>query len=102
MIRHIVLIKFLPTTPDATIADIFAELHALSRTLPGAKGFVGGPSRSPEEIERGYLHGFTIDFDSWDALRTYADHPDHKALGARLVAHAVGGIDGLVVLDIEV
>ncbi|WP_299374083.1 Dabb family protein [uncultured Tateyamaria sp.] len=102
MIRHMVLTRFAPGTDAATIASIYAGLSALVDRLPGARGFVGGASHSPEQIERGYKHGFTIDFDSWDALQTYAEHPEHKVLGAQLVAHAEGGVDGLIVLDIEV
>ena len=43
-----------------------------------------------------------IDFDSWEALGHYAEHAEHKALGAQLVANAVGGIDGILVLDLDV
>ena len=102
MIRHIVLTKFKPETSEDTIAGIYNGLSALSETLPGAGGFTGGRSQSPEQIERGYMHGFVIDFDSWDALQNYADNEDHKALGGKLVANAVGGVDGILVLDLDV
>ncbi len=102
MIRHIVLTRFKPDTTEDTIAEIYADLSALTEKLPGARTFTGGRSESPEQIERGYMHGFVIDFDSWDALQTYADNAEHKALGAQLVANAVGGIDGLLVLDLDV
>ena len=102
MIRHIVLTKFKPETSKEKITAIYDGLAEVCDTLPGAGGFVGGRSQSPEEIERGYMHGFTIDFDTWDALAAYADNPKHKALGAQLVENAIGGIDGILVLDIEV
>lgn len=102
MIRHIVLTKFKPETSEQTIAGIYDGLSALSEKLPGAGGFTGGRSQSPEQIERGYMHGFVIDFDSWDALQTYAANEEHKALGGQLVTNAVGGIDGILVLDLEV
>jgi hypothetical protein len=102
MIRHIVLTKFKPDTPENKIAEIFAGLSALTDKLSGARNFTGGKSESPEQIERGYMHGFVIDFDSWDALQRYADHEEHKALGGQLVANAVGGIDGILVLDLDV
>jgi hypothetical protein len=102
MIRHIVLTKFKPETPEETITEIYAGLAALSENLPGAQNFTGGRSESPEQIERGYMHGFVIDFDDWDALRTYADNDTHKVLGGRLVANAIGGIDGILVLDLDV
>ena len=47
------------------------------------------------------MHGFTIDFESWEALQQYADNPEHKSLGAQLIENAVDGIDGILVLDIE-
>lgn len=102
MIRHIVLTKFKPETSEQTIAGIYDGLSALTETLPGAGGFTGGRSQSPEQIERGYMHGFVIDFDSWDALKNYAGHKEHQAYGAQLVANAVGGIDGILVLDLNV
>lgn len=101
MIRHIVLTKFKPGTPEDRIARIYAGLAAVVATMPGAGNFAGGRSDSPERIERGYMHGFTVDFDDWDALRAYTDNPEHKALGAQLVETAQGGIDGILVLDIE-
>lgn len=102
MIRHIVLTKFTPDTSEDKIAEIYAKLSALADDLPGAQNFTGGRSQSPEQIERGYMHGFVIDFDSWDALQNYAGNAEHKRLGAQLVANAVGGIDGILVLDLDV
>lgn len=102
MIRHIVLTKFKPETPEEKIAEIYGGLAAVTEKLSGAANFKGGRSESPEQIERGYMHGFVIDFDDWDALQAYADNQEHKALGAQLVDNAVGGIDGILVLDIDV
>ena len=102
MIRHIVLTKFKPETSEATVKDIYEGLAKVADRLAGASGFLGGRSESPEQIERGYMHGFTIDFESWEALGTYADDTAHKSLGAQLVANAVGGMDGILVLDLEV
>ena len=60
MIRHIVLLKARTEVTEAHIEGIFADLHALS--VPGILAIHSGRSESPEKIERGYLHGFTIDF----------------------------------------
>lgn len=102
MIRHIVLTKFQAETPEETIAGIYEGLANVTARLPGATNFVGGRSSSPEHIERGYMHGFTIDFDDWEALQAYTYDPEHKGLGAQIVANAEGGIGGVLVLDIEV
>ena len=101
MIRHIVLIKFQPSVSEDEIAALWDELHGFSGQIDGLSAVHAGRSESPEKIERGYMHGFTIDFDSWAALATYADHPAHKAFGGKLVANAAGGIDGILVFDLE-
>jgi hypothetical protein len=98
MIRHIVLLKARTEVTEAHIEGILADLHALS--LPGILAIHSGRSESPEKIERGYLHGFTIDFADWEALATYQAHPDHKRVGAALVAAAEGGLDGILVFDL--
>lgn len=100
MIRHIVLLKARPEVTDAHIASIFADLHALK--LPGILAIHSGRSESPEKIERGYLHGFTVDFTGWDALAAYQAHPDHKRVGAALIAAAEGGLDGILVFDLAI
>ena len=102
MIRHIVLIKFKSDMSEAAISSIFADLHAIQKVLPGVVSITSGRSQSPEQIERGFLHGFVADFSNWDALQAYQDHPDHKRVGAALVAGAVGGIDGILVFDLPV
>ncbi len=102
MIRHIVLTKFRPEVTEEKVSEIYDGLAELSKSLPGASGFTGGRSQSPEQIERGYMHGFVIDFDDWEALETYQNNETHKMLGGQLVENAIGGIDGILVLDLEV
>ena len=101
MIRHIVLIRFQPQVTDAEVTEIFTALPRLAAKLPGVLAHSSGRSDSPEQMERGYMHGFTIDFASWQSLATYAADPDHQAFGGQLVAHAVGGVDGILVFDLE-
>lgn len=100
MIRHIVLLKARPEVTEAEIAVIFADLAAIRDKLPGVLAIHSGRSESPEKIERGYLHGFTVDFADWAALAAYQDHPDHRRVGAALVAAAQGGLDGILVFDL--
>ncbi|MEM9524047.1 MAG: Dabb family protein [Pseudomonadota bacterium] len=102
MIRHIVLIRFKPGTPEKKIARIFADLEALTTKIPGVLAFAGGRSESPEKIERGYMHGFVIDFADWDSLASYAENETHRTLGGQLVENALGGRDGLLVFDLAV
>jgi hypothetical protein len=102
MIRHIVLVRFRTEVTEAQIAAMFADLEAIRTRISGVLSITSGRSESPEKIERGYMHGFVVDFDGWDALEAYQTHPDHKALGAKLVAHAQGGLDGILVFDLPV
>ncbi len=100
MIRHIVLMKARPGVSEAEIAAIFADLAAIKAKLPGVLAIHAGRSESPEQIERGYMHGFTVDFADWAALAAYQDHPDHRRVGAALVSAAEGGINGILVFDL--
>lgn len=101
MVRHIVLIRFRPDVSAETIQALWDELSSIKGKIVGLGAIHAGRSQSPEKIERGYLHGFTVDFADWDALAVYQDHPDHKQLGAKLVAYADGGLDGILVFDLE-
>lgn len=98
MIRHIVLIRFRADISDARAAELLAPLGPLSARLGCAATW--GKSESPEQIERGYMHGFVVDFADWAALAAYQEDAGHKAFGAGLVAHAEGGIDGILVFDL--
>jgi Stress responsive A/B Barrel Domain len=42
-----------------------------------------------------------VEFESRAALDAYQAHPDHKRAGARLVEAAEGGLDGILVFDLE-
>lgn len=100
MIRHIVLIRFRPDLTEDGIAAILGKIEPLSKRLGFACTW--GRSESPERIERGYLHGFVADFASWEALAAYQADAEHRAFGASLVAHAAGGLDGILVFDLDV
>jgi hypothetical protein len=102
MIRHIVLIRFLPSQSEGLISDLFAELHAINGKVPGLLAITSGKSESPEQMERGYMHGFVVDFSDWAALQAYQDHPEHQVLGAKLTAAAVGGKEGILCFDLPV
>lgn len=101
MLRHVVLLRFRPDIPREEIADMFAAVDALKPLVPGLLAFTGGRNVSPEGLARDYTHGFTVDFVDATARDAYLVHPAHQAAGARLVAAALGGVDGLIVLDFE-
>jgi hypothetical protein len=101
MIRHLVLVQFRDDVPDAEREAILAQLGDLRAVLPGMVAFAAGANVSPEGLARGFSHAFSCDFRDAAARDHYLEHPAHKAAGARLVAATRGGIDGLIVVDVE-
>jgi hypothetical protein len=98
MIRHVVLIKL----RDASEApSIFAALKTLQSQIPGIINIAAGTDSSPEGLQRGYTHGFTVDFVDAAARDTYLPHPAHQKVGAMIVAACEGRVDGVLVLDWE-
>lgn len=100
-IRHVVLVRFAPATPEAEIAAIFADLAALKARVPGMLDCHAGANVSPEGLGRGHAHGFTIDFADAAARDRYLADEAHARAGARLTAAAEGGIDGILVVDLD-
>jgi hypothetical protein len=101
MIRHIVLVKFRPDLPTKERLNIFAQLAALEGGVPGMIDFHAAECCSPEQLNRGYTHGFSIDFRDEKSRDAYLVHPEHKLAGARLVEACPNGIDDILVFDLE-
>jgi hypothetical protein len=97
-VRHIVLVHF---KPDADVPAIFAALTSLQQKIPGVVAISAGRDCSPEGLQRGNSYGFTVDFVDAAARDAYLPHPEHQKVGAMIVAAAVGGIDGVTVVDWE-
>lgn len=96
MIRHVVLVKL---RDAAQAPQIFAALKALQSQIPGIIAISTGTDCSPEGLQRGFTHGFTVDFVDAAARDGYLPHPAHQKVGAMIVAACEGGVDGIVVLD---
>ena len=100
MIRHILLVRTGAAGADQLPA-VLDELVQLAATLPGVLEAAAGPSRSPEDLERGYTHGLSVDFADRAALLNYGENAEHQALGRRITDLAEGGVDGILVVDLE-
>lgn len=100
MIRHIVLVKA-QVDAVAQLELAFQRIGRVVDRLAGALSVAYGPSNSPEQLERGYTHGLVIDFADARALHRYAVDEEHVAAGALIGQSAVGGQDGLLVVDLE-
>ena len=77
MLRHIVLFKCKPELPQAEIESVFAALAASQKTVPDIVEFESGPNNSPEGMNRGYTHAFTMGFTDEKARDAYLLHPEH-------------------------
>ena len=102
MIRHIVLLRFRPDVTADQRNVIYADLASLRSVIPGMLGVSYGPNVSTEGKDKGYAEAFAMDFVDEAARDAYLVHPDHKAVGSRLVAALEGGRDGLIVFDMVV
>ena len=80
-LRHIVLFKFKEGTPDAKLREIVDAFAALPSKIPEIKGFEWGTNNSPEGLDKGFTHCFTLTFSSEEGRAVYLPHPDHKAFG---------------------
>jgi hypothetical protein len=102
MIRHCVMVKFRTDVTGAERESIFDALRALRGKIDGLLDMSFGPNVSPEGLDRGFTHGFTMDFRDAAARDAYLIDPDHKVAGGRLGAALEGGRDGLIVVDLEI
>ncbi len=103
MIRHCVFIHFNESVTSAEVVALLDEIVALKNHLPGIIDVHLGANVSPEVgMDKGFSNGFIIDFDSSAARDRYLDDERHKKAGAKLVASAVGGAEGILVYDMEI
>jgi hypothetical protein len=98
-LRHVVLVRF---KTKANFQEISEALQALQSKIPGVVSISIGENSSPEGLQRGNTHGFSVDFVDAAARDAYLPHPEHQKVGAMIVAAAEGGVDGVTVVDWEV
>jgi hypothetical protein len=99
MIRHVVLFKLKSGTDAQSVAQVFSALKGLQTKIPGILSIATGHDNSPEGLQRGHTHGFTVDFTDAAARDAYLPHPAHQAVGAMIVGITEGGVDGICVVD---
>lgn len=102
MIRHVVLFRFAETVDDEEIARILDGFSELVEIVPGAVGVTGGANVSPEGLDRGYMHGFVMDFETARSRDDYLAHPAHVSFANGTVIPALEhGLDSVAVFDYE-
>jgi len=96
-VQHVVLIKFKQDITEDQIVDVYAQLEELKEWIPGILSFAGGPYSSPEGLNQGYTHGFSMIFESIGARDDYLPHPKHEQVKAAILPL----IDSVIAFDFE-
>lgn len=103
MIRHLVFLKYQSSVSQDTKDGILRDLTALKAEVRGFVGFGSGPNISPEDdVVRGFLDMFWIDFKDIAARDAYLSNETHKGIAARIIAATQGGADGVFVCDVAI
>ncbi|CAM3508819.1 Dabb family protein [Nocardioides zeicaulis] len=103
MIRHCVFVRFRPDIPSAVRATIFGDIASVAERMPGLVAAHVGANVSPEHgMDKGFSEGFILDFLDAGARDAYLIDPEHQRIGARLVAAADSGADGIFVYDLQI
>lgn len=84
VLRHVVLFGFKETVSPEEIQKIVDAFKALPAQISQIKGFEWGTNNSPEGLNQGLTHAFTLTFHSDADRDAYLPHPAHKAFGSTL------------------
>ena len=78
LLRHVVLFAF---KDDAAFEDVDAVVNgfaALPASIPGIAAYEWGTNVSPEGLNDGFTHCFTLTFNSAEDRDAYLVHPAHQ------------------------
>ncbi len=80
-LRHVVLFKFKKDASKSDIVKVEVAFAELPSKIKEIQGFEWGLNNSPENLNKGFTHGFLLTFDSEKERDIYLPHLDHKAFG---------------------
>lgn len=86
-LRHVVLLRFKPEAGAADIARIEQAFAGLAGRIAEVQSLEWGTNNSPEGLDRGYTHCFTLGFEDAAARDAYLVHPVHQAFSAQAGPH---------------
>jgi hypothetical protein len=95
VLRHIVLFGFKSTSSPDDVRKIVDAFKTLPSKISEIKDFEWGINSSPEGLNQGLTHAFTVTFHSDADRDTYLPHPAHKEFVDILGPH----LDKVTVLD---
>jgi Stress responsive A/B Barrel Domain len=99
--KHIVLLRFGPTTSRDDIASIFEALDELKHKIPGIIDIASGPYDSPEGLHKGFTHAFIVTFAEAAFRDAYLEHPDHEVVKQMIVKQLAGGLADVITFDFK-
>jgi hypothetical protein len=95
VLRHVVLFGFKETSSVADVQSIVDAFITLPPKISEVKDFEWGTNSSPEGLNQGLTHAFTLTFHSEADRDAYLPHPAHQEFVALLGPH----LDKVTVLD---
>lgn len=96
LVRHVVCFKFKEGTKPEEIKRVETAARALKEKISeSVLGLEWGTNVSKENRDKGFTHCFVLTFADEKDVRTYIDHPVHKAF----VALAGPFLDDIFVFD---
>jgi len=94
-LRHIVLFSFRDDASAEQVQSIIDGFRALPAAIPGIVSYEWGVDVSPEGLNNGFTHCFTLTFVSDTDRDTYLAHPEHQ----RFVGTLENALERSLVLD---
>lgn len=79
LLRHVVLFAFKDDASFEQIDTVVTDFAALARAVPGIVSYEWGTNVSPEGLNDGFTHCFTLTFARNEDRDIYLDHPAHTA-----------------------
>ena len=83
MLRHVVLLTWVPGTPPETVEAVVTALRALPARIPEIRAYSVGRDAG---VAEGNAHlAVVADFDDVEGWRVYRDDPEHQRVIAELI-----------------
>jgi len=77
-VKHVVAFKFKDSATKEEIANVEREFKALKKKIDVIRSLDWGHNISPENLNKGFTHGWVLTFDSEEDRNTYLHHPEHE------------------------
>ena len=94
-LKHVVLFTFKASSSTASVDSVVKAFNHLYGTVPQVKNMEWGLNMSPEHLDQGFTHCFSLTFSNEKDLADYQLHPAHKAFQTILKPH----MDKVFVVD---